>query len=76
MMLKPRVWDYPPRLEKPVLALQKASRFWSDLPQVGWQLAPLVYLLAKVIDEGCRVGLLLLGRKPFPFIEYNLLLGG
>ena len=56
--------------------LKEAGRFWCDLPQIAWQLAPLINLLAKFIYDRRRIVLLLFCRKPFPFIEDNLLLSG
>src|SRR5437899_13048382 len=55
---------------------QKTGCFRRDLLQVVWQSAPLVHLLAKFVNDRSRIVLLLLCRKPFPFVEYDLLLSG
>ena len=56
--------------------LKETGRLWCDLPQIVWQLAPLINLLTKFIYDRRRIVLLLFCRKPFPFIEDNLLLSG
>jgi len=54
--------------------LQQASGFGRYLPVRRRQAAPLVYVLAQLIDDRRRVILLLFRREPFAFVEDHLLL--
>ena len=54
--------------------LQQARGFGRYLPVRRRQAAPLVYVLAQLIDDRRRVILLLFRRKPFAFVEDHLLL--
>src|ERR1039457_675177 len=54
----------PPMLEKP-------GRFRCHLPVIrARQVAPLVYLISKLIDDGSGVVLLLFCRNPLSFVKY------
>ena len=55
--------------------LKQAGRFGRDLPMIGvGQAPPCVHVLAHSIDDRGRVILLLFRRKPFAFVENDLLL--
>src|SRR5664280_389524 len=55
----------PPMLEKP-------RRFGRHLPVIRTrQVAPLVYLVSKLIDDRRGVVLLLFGRNPLSFVKYK-----
>src|SRR5262245_16145246 len=42
--------------------LQKSRRLWSHLPGARWELPPLIYMQAEIIDEGGMVFLFLGGN--------------
>src|ERR1700741_5028609 len=54
--------------------LEQPRRLWRDVPHGLWQLSPLVYLSAKLIDDGCRIILLGCCGDPEPFVEDQRLL--
>src|ERR1035441_4105253 len=50
--------------------LEQARGFWCYLPVIRIsQFPPLINLEAKLIDDGCRVVLLLVGGKPLALIK-------
>ena len=66
--------ERPGTLERVVSPMvQEARGFRGDSPATRvWQSAPLVYMTSELVDDRCRIVLLLLGREPLAFVEDEL----